>query len=316
MGKYFKYAVGEILLVVIGILIALQINNWNEKRKNEEKVNILLLKIQKDLESDINEVMSLARFYSRKDSLINLVLSNKLTKEDYQSPSSGDLHYLVRNLLRINLRNNGYENLMRVQDIIPQKFDSIMAQLTVQYNDHFVYAEDAERSFIEDFSYVDKYLFENYEWKSDQSVIFENEERIDFFLNNIRYKGIVADYQSGAIRNYLRLNVDYANTAMDTYRQISELLHIDESETLKPFTRDSILDGTFKTLFGDEIQFITDGYREYFTDDEDTVDAFQYDRNKFYIQRGFMRIEQVNDSINMYSTSFENGKKAIGTKID
>ena len=29
-GKYFKYAIGEIVLVVIGILIALQINNWNE----------------------------------------------------------------------------------------------------------------------------------------------------------------------------------------------------------------------------------------------------------------------------------------------
>jgi hypothetical protein len=28
--KYFKYAIGEIILVVIGILIALQINNWNE----------------------------------------------------------------------------------------------------------------------------------------------------------------------------------------------------------------------------------------------------------------------------------------------
>ena len=33
-GKYFKYAIGEIILVVIGILIALQINNWNENRKN------------------------------------------------------------------------------------------------------------------------------------------------------------------------------------------------------------------------------------------------------------------------------------------
>ena len=32
-GKYFKYAIGEIILVVIGILIALQINNWNEHRK-------------------------------------------------------------------------------------------------------------------------------------------------------------------------------------------------------------------------------------------------------------------------------------------
>ena len=32
-GKYLKYAIGEILLVVIGILIALQVNTWNEKRK-------------------------------------------------------------------------------------------------------------------------------------------------------------------------------------------------------------------------------------------------------------------------------------------
>ena len=33
-GKYFKYAIGEIILVVIGILIALQINNWNESKKS------------------------------------------------------------------------------------------------------------------------------------------------------------------------------------------------------------------------------------------------------------------------------------------
>ena len=33
-GKYLKYAIGEIVLVVIGILIALQINNWNENRKD------------------------------------------------------------------------------------------------------------------------------------------------------------------------------------------------------------------------------------------------------------------------------------------
>ena len=34
-GKYFKYAIGEIVLVVIGILIALQINSWSNKNKND-----------------------------------------------------------------------------------------------------------------------------------------------------------------------------------------------------------------------------------------------------------------------------------------
>ncbi len=32
-GKYLKYAIGEIVLVMVGILLALQVNNWNEKRK-------------------------------------------------------------------------------------------------------------------------------------------------------------------------------------------------------------------------------------------------------------------------------------------
>ena len=41
-GKYFKYAIGEIVLVVIGILIALQINNWNEARKQNLKQSIYL----------------------------------------------------------------------------------------------------------------------------------------------------------------------------------------------------------------------------------------------------------------------------------
>jgi len=34
-GKYLKYAIGEIMLVVIGILIALSINNWNQNRLNK-----------------------------------------------------------------------------------------------------------------------------------------------------------------------------------------------------------------------------------------------------------------------------------------
>src|SRR6056297_3227687 len=41
-GKYFKYAIGEIILVVIGILIALQINNWNEERKLQNEINTYL----------------------------------------------------------------------------------------------------------------------------------------------------------------------------------------------------------------------------------------------------------------------------------
>ena len=42
--KYFRYAFGEILLVVIGILIALQVNNWNENRKQDVNFKVTLEK--------------------------------------------------------------------------------------------------------------------------------------------------------------------------------------------------------------------------------------------------------------------------------
>jgi len=54
-GKYFKYAIGEIVLVVIGILIALQINNWNENNNlntlKQEYYHQLLVDLKKDVES-------------------------------------------------------------------------------------------------------------------------------------------------------------------------------------------------------------------------------------------------------------------------
>ena len=51
-GKYFKYAIGEIVLVVIGILIALQINNWNEKQKLDVKTQDYYVQLLDDLNSD------------------------------------------------------------------------------------------------------------------------------------------------------------------------------------------------------------------------------------------------------------------------
>lgn len=54
-GKYFKYAIGEIILVVIGILIALQINNWNENRKDSNKETAILNELNKDFKNNLQQ---------------------------------------------------------------------------------------------------------------------------------------------------------------------------------------------------------------------------------------------------------------------
>ena len=55
-GRYFKYAFGEIVLVVIGILIALQVNNWNDERKDKISEHIQLKKIESELKFQLLEM--------------------------------------------------------------------------------------------------------------------------------------------------------------------------------------------------------------------------------------------------------------------
>ena len=55
-GRYFKYAIGEIILVVIGILIALQINNWNENRKERQQEQVLLKQLQSEFQSNLEQL--------------------------------------------------------------------------------------------------------------------------------------------------------------------------------------------------------------------------------------------------------------------
>lgn len=55
-STYFKYAVGEIVLVVLGILIALQINNWNEARKDNKALDEYLVKIRSHTAEDLQQL--------------------------------------------------------------------------------------------------------------------------------------------------------------------------------------------------------------------------------------------------------------------
>lgn len=75
-GKYFKYTIGEIILVVIGILIALSINNWNENRKNSIKEMPFLEGFKNDLmanKTELNRVIKKAEITSNSsDSILKL----------------------------------------------------------------------------------------------------------------------------------------------------------------------------------------------------------------------------------------------------
>ncbi|MGB7787081.1 MAG: DUF6090 family protein [Salinimicrobium sp.] len=61
-SKYLIYAIGEIVLVVIGILIALQINNWNQARKDDQALKEYLVKIKSHTIEDLRQLDTLIKY--------------------------------------------------------------------------------------------------------------------------------------------------------------------------------------------------------------------------------------------------------------
>jgi hypothetical protein len=74
-GRYFKYAIGEIILVVIGILIAVSINSWNNQRNLVNNNEVCLTKLNKELNSNTKRLDFLA---FNKGQGLNIVVKNCL----------------------------------------------------------------------------------------------------------------------------------------------------------------------------------------------------------------------------------------------
>jgi|SRR6056297_294790 len=81
VSKYLLYAIGEILLVVVGILIALQVNNWNEMRQmNSEEIRILNI-----LKTDLERAVAQGAEYLRLDSISVNPLKTFMVETDWES---------------------------------------------------------------------------------------------------------------------------------------------------------------------------------------------------------------------------------------
>jgi hypothetical protein len=84
-GKYLKYAIGEIILVVIGILIALQINNLNENRKNKEFEKEMLTQIQVNLKKDKLTLENILKNYDNAIKSSDKILMSELSEKTEDS---------------------------------------------------------------------------------------------------------------------------------------------------------------------------------------------------------------------------------------
>jgi hypothetical protein len=226
-GKYFKYAIGEIILVVIGILIALSINNWNENQKNKKQLDTIYAIIAQNLKTDLNNIKIPIEFYERLDStLLNIMTKtyptsflDSINKQNYLDciPCKSNHHIFEF----FEIQDNGIELLKSYEDD-----ESIEGSTLSQEILQFYTRQDNKISKVVDF--IGKKAFSNVEsleqfpWYSDYDLKLYNRDAIAYFLNDQNYKNKVATFRNITSRNYLRNLKDYEKTAIDIISKIDK----------------------------------------------------------------------------------------------
>ncbi|MFC4269693.1 DUF6090 family protein [Polaribacter marinivivus] len=134
-NKYLLYAIGEIILVVIGILIALQINNWNTNRIEKNKNKELLIKLTKELDYNIQRAHFIdtvqGGFQTRKiytDSILSLIVKGIQPE---------DLNYLTKEAIfyvnTFNLNSTVFQELKNTGSLYSLGTDSLVTQIQTYY---------------------------------------------------------------------------------------------------------------------------------------------------------------------------------------
>ena len=200
--KYTRYAIGEIVLVVIGILIALAINNWNQNRKISTSANLHLKTVAQNIKDDL---IQLNYMYNFTDT--TLIYSNKLTRQfkTLEPVDEKTSKYMLFLLLekKTNSNKSGLETINNSGEFTYIN-NEIQEMLLNYYNilDNISAREEISNTFIK--TRYEPYFFENYSytinakslWKSVQEYYKDDprtpkELDIDLFLKDSQLEAMV-----------------------------------------------------------------------------------------------------------------------------
>ena len=131
--KYFKYAIGEIILVAIGILLALQINTWNSDRIVKQEEKAVLEKLSKDLEADYIRFTEIDSFYSEHLEYLkhsqDLIYKKELSDDDIKEVKN----YYGAQIQEISPRLTTYEEMVNSGKIYNLTNDELVDEIIEYY---------------------------------------------------------------------------------------------------------------------------------------------------------------------------------------
>lgn len=186
--KYLLYAVGEIILVVIGILIAVSINNANEIRKTKNNLNNILIAYQEDLKIDTLTVRRALDLLETRKQTFNQFLSDTVTIEMYKkNPLAMGL---VLSYNPFELQQKGIRLLEKFEST--SETDSLVTMIVANHNGFDTLLRETHERIGSDVTDNMDYLKYNHPWIGDLlRGKLENPEMYEYFTSDT-YKARLA----------------------------------------------------------------------------------------------------------------------------
>ena len=241
-GKYFKYAIGEIILVMIGILLALQVNIWNENRKSHNEINDLLLDLEEFMGSQKAIIGGELLRIKKTDSVFKLIKENRLkdtmsiTPSELQKALFDPREFPYIGIPKYQIEFSNITNLINRKEDFPKNYWSM------------IYDLESLKVYSEEIVHLSAKLSQ----LSKSHLTFLLENKPHFFENNeISYR---------ALKNYVLKDATFEIRRLEIMNYLDEII-----KALERYNFNSAkLNGTIKYLIhnnnGKQIDNLWSGY--------------------------------------------------------
>jgi len=223
-SKYLKYAIGEIILVIIGILIALQINNWNENRKTNIKVDTYLFALSEEVNNNIERLEG-TKTYAQNNLKKTLEVLEDLNDDSKNIDNDYMYNLRLNPIYKTELESSVFQDILNsdiLGNINDNKLRGQILKISVLLEDYDRLNDNSQESWKEYMlPYFQQHLNVTNLWDS-LSVVkmpklkFKN--NLKAFVNNKEFANILA----------LRMRM-LANINNRTTEYISQLKELKES---------------------------------------------------------------------------------------
>ena len=228
--RYLKYGIGEIILVVIGILIALQIDNWNEQRKSREQTKILMEEVAQELAKNIRKSEIVIDYRLGVDSLFYKMLNKKLTYEDYKSDFFLHVNFPLNHRVA-QLIDENFQKLIQGYSSFSPQSDTIVSALKDLYGNEKKYVDRQDALNADLANELKDKLKREIPSFSDFRNYKTSDELIAYCLTDEFYRNEVADiYFIGKIQLY-HANV-FRLKAIKAYEDVCDALSLPKNSSI------------------------------------------------------------------------------------